>query len=167
VTSAFSAAMASISEMKSGLPAAAWVIRSRRSWATLSPINESASSGVSGSSRSVPGQPGRRSTSSGRAMHRSRAAGREQRRRLDQVEERRRPIEVTRITTSGASSAFPKCPGDLVPARPDADSPRSGGSPRPRPIRWQSPSFGLNDRSGDALPYGRQRPRARARASAP
>ena len=73
--------IATISSTKSGLPSAAARMRSRRPGSTSpasSPSSGSLASRPSGSSRTVvacslpPAQPGRRSSSSGRAMHRSR-----------------------------------------------------------------------------------------------
>ena len=65
--------------MKSGLPPAARAIRSRSSPGIRSGISSSTSSSPSGSSRSVTGQAGRRSTSSGRAMQSSRIGAPEER----------------------------------------------------------------------------------------
>ena len=67
-----SPAIATISWMNRGLPPAARAICSRSSPGMRSGISSSTSSSPSGSSRSVTGQVGRRSPSSGRAMHSSR-----------------------------------------------------------------------------------------------
>ena len=67
-----SPAIASISSMKSGFPAAARAIRSRSSATSCAGMSSSTSSAPSGSRRRVTGQAGCRSTSSGRAMQSSR-----------------------------------------------------------------------------------------------
>ena len=121
-TSPSSAAIASISVMKSGFPPALSAIRRRSSSGSASPISASASSGASGSSRSGTGQDGRRSSSSGRAMHRSSSGApvESSRRRLDEIEERLlAPLEVVEADHERRLllEQLAERPGDLVRAR--------------------------------------------------
>ena len=116
--------------MKSGLPPAARAIRSRSSAETPSPISASACSGGSGSSRSVPGQPGRRSTSSGRAMHRSSSGAPAESSAVDSIRSRNVSSPhwmSSKTTTSGAcsSSSFRNAQAISSPLVPTSDSPSS------------------------------------------
>src|SRR5215471_10732418 len=135
-TSSLPAAIASISEMNNGLPPAARAIRSRSSRETVSPISASACSGGSGSSRSVAGQVGLISTSSGRAIHSSSSgAPSEKRRRHDEVEERRvAPLDLVEDDDQRRLllKQLAERPGDLVGAGRDLRLAQQGADRRCR-----------------------------------
>ena len=111
--------------MKSGLPPAAWAIRSRSSAETSSPI----SCVRLLRRRAVPaaacaGQPGRRSTSSGRAMHRSSSGAPVESSAVDST--RSRNVSSPHWMSSKTHDQrrllleqLAERPGDLVSARPD------------------------------------------------
>ena len=129
-TSAFPAAIASISEMNSGLPPAARAIRSRSSPETASPISASACSGGQRLQPQRPGQPGRRSTSSGRAMHRSRSGAPAESSAVDSTRSRNVSSPhwmSSKTTTSGAcsSSSFRNAQAISSPLVATSDSPKS------------------------------------------
>ena len=110
--------------MKSGLPPAAWAIRSRSSSGTLVADQRV---GVLRRQRLQPQRPRPAGTPldelrPGHAQEQERRAGREQRRRLDQIEERLvAPLEVVEDHDQRRLllEQLPERPGDLVPARPD------------------------------------------------
>ena len=90
------------------MPPEARTIRSRTSRGTASPTSTSASSSGSGSSRSVAGQPGRRSSSSGRAMQTSRSGAPVESSAVDSTRSRNVSSPhwmSSKQTTSGACSS--------------------------------------------------------------
>ena len=122
-TSPSSVASASISVMKSGLPARpvgdppAQILRQRVVRSARPPRRARAARSLSGT-----GQDGRRSSSSGRAMHseQQRRARREQSHRLDEVEERLlAPLQVVEADDERRLllEQLAERPGDLVRAR--------------------------------------------------
>ena len=149
--------------MKSGLPPAAWAIRSRSSPETASPISASASSG---GERLQPQRPRPAGAPfdqlrPGHAQEQERRAGREQRRRLDQVEERLvAPLDVVEDHDQRRLllEQLAERPGDLVPARPDVRLAQQRADRRRRDrIRRQRRELlhHLDDRPvGDPLPVG-------------